>query len=419
MPYNVAYLAEGKLYLRDASAPADAAARLIESPFVQQQLDRAAQQRQRHEWKGGNDMLWGGMSGSGLPGGRADPAADGDARRVRMTALAPGDKPGQVLYALQSGSVGGLFVWDDTDRSERRLFHKNEFAATDLSVHPTAGTIALSVRGDAGTADIATMEPAGRGLRAVTEGDSLDESPAWVPPAACGGRKALVYQSAGIGRNAAGFPVSRGPYAVLRLDFDRGDVETLAEDDAHDHLLPRVSADGSLLFIRRPYEPQGRPASPLKIAGDVVLFPLRLALAFVHFFDWFSLVFRRKPLLTAGGPKKEGPDARYLMLWGKLVDAEKAVRQAGGKGGDVPLVPKTWELVRQSPDGGREEILAAGVLSYDLCPDGSIVYADGSAVYHLTPGGTPERLCRGKLIERVTALGGAAGPVAEAGGKSR
>ncbi len=92
-----------------------------------------------------------------------------------------------------------------------------------------------------------------------------------------------------------------------------------------------------------------------------------------------------------------------------------AHRQAGGKGdGDVPLVPKTWELVRRSPDEEREEVLAAGVLSYDLCPDGSVVYADGSAVYHLGPDKVPTRICRGKLIERVTALAGT--PAADGGG---
>jgi hypothetical protein len=424
MSQGVAYLAEGKLFVRDAAAAAssaDAPARLVESPFVQQQLDRSAQQRQRNEWKGSNDMLWGGMSGGtggpgGLLGGRVSPAGDGDARKVRMTALAAGGKPGELIYALQSGSVGGLFVWDDRERAERRLFHRNQFAAADLSVHPTTGALALAVAGPDGTANVATMDAGGKGVREVTEGDSLDESPAWVPPAACGDKRVLVYQSAGVGRNAAGHAVDRGPYAVLRLDLDRGDVETLLEDDATDYLLPRVSADGSLWFIRRPYQPHAPAASPLKVAADVVLFPFRLAAAFVHFFNFFSLMFRRKPLLTAGGPKKEGPDARYLMLWGKLVDAEKVMRSTAGGGGgaDAPLVPKAWELVRRSADGA-EVTMAAGVLSYDLCPDGSVVYADGSAVYRLDPaaaggaggdsgGGKAERVCRGKLIERVVAV---------------
>ena len=40
MTIRLAYLAEGKLYLQDASH--GAVPRLIDCPFVQQQLDRAA-----------------------------------------------------------------------------------------------------------------------------------------------------------------------------------------------------------------------------------------------------------------------------------------------------------------------------------------------------------------------------------------
>lgn len=397
MTVRLAYLAEGKLYLRDGAQ--GAAARLIESPFVQQQLDRAAQTRQRHEWKSDNNMLWGGFSSS--PVGRVAGAIDGDHRLVRMTALSRGPAASQILYALQSGTVGGLFVWDDADRSERRIFHRNQFAARDLSVHPESGKLAMSVMSDAGTSNIATMDAAGKGLREITEGDSTDEAPSWIPPAACGGREALVYQSAGVGRNAMGAPVGKSPYAVLRLDFDRGDVETLLEDEQTDFLLPKVAENGDLYYIRRPYQAGTAPASPLKVLLDIVLFPFRLVMAFVHFFDWFSMVFRRKPLLTASGPKKEA-DSRYMMLWGKLVDAEKAMNKGSGKA-DRPLLPADWELVRQSRDG-QQKVLATNVGSYDLCSDGSIVFTDGSGVYRIDETGASTRLCSGKLIERVIAV---------------
>ncbi len=53
MSLVIAYIAEGKLYLkRGEQAP-----ELIESPFVQQMLDRAARARQRHDWKN-EGMAW-------------------------------------------------------------------------------------------------------------------------------------------------------------------------------------------------------------------------------------------------------------------------------------------------------------------------------------------------------------------------
>jgi hypothetical protein len=79
------------------------------------------------------------------------------------------------------------------------------------------------------------------------------------------------------------------------------------------------------------------------------------------------------------------------------------MRQGGNKE-DAALVPKTWELVRRS-SAGEESVLAHGVLSYDISPDGTIVYSDGSGVYRIESAGTPQRLCRGKLIERVVSIG--------------
>jgi hypothetical protein len=242
------------------------------------------------------------------------------------------------------------------------------------------------------------MEGDGKGLKEVTEGDAVDEAPAWVP----GERRQLVFQSAGIGRNPAGFQVALGPYAIQRLDLHGESLETLREEAGHDLLLPRVASDGKLLFIRRPYETAHRPISPLKVLQDIVFFPYRLIVAIVHFLNWFSWVFARKPLITAGGPPREGPEARYLMLWGKLIDAEKAMRAA--KAGDAKsLVPATWELVALHNDA--EQVLARGVLAYDIADDGSIVYTNGSAVYHLAADLQPLELCRGKMIEHLAVVG--------------
>jgi hypothetical protein len=132
-----------------------------------------------------------------------------------------------------------------------------------------------------------------------------------------------------------------------------------------------------------------------------VLIPVRLVFAVFGFLNFFSLMWSGKPLTTAGGPAREGPNPRYMMLWGKLIDAEKAER-ASRKGEPAALVPKDWELVRRGRDGD-EEVLAQSVVSFDLCDDGGVVYTDGNTVYHLTPSGRRQRLCQGKMIEHVLA----------------
>jgi hypothetical protein len=207
----------------------------------------------------------------------------------------------------------------------------------------------------------------------------------------------LVYQSTGIGRNSAGFIVARGTYGIMKLDLISGEIDTLLEDDSYDYLLPRQTAEGTLYYIRRPYEPISKPASLLAIIRDAVLFPFRLVMAFIHFFNWFSLVFRRKPLLTACGPPKEAPDSRYMMLWGMMIDAEKAMQSRNGT--SKSLVPSSWKLMKRTVDGNETEI-ASGVLAYDLATDGAAIYTDGSTVWRWADGKS-EPVCTGKLVERV------------------
>jgi hypothetical protein len=388
---EVAYLAEGKLYLAAPGRKPE----LVESHFAQEMLDRQERNRQRHDWKQ-SGMAWNFMGMPGLPG------PNHAARPIRFSCLSRAKSgTGELAYALQTDVVGGLFYWERKTGYEKRLFHRADFQAVDMACHPADGTIAVSVRMEDGAVNVAVMKPDGKGLREVTAGDSTDECPAWVP-STDPNKHVLVYQSAGLGRNAQGMVVDRGPYAVFELDADGGEMKTLLEAEDRDFLSPRVGSDGSLYYITRPYQSMHPPVSPWKVARDVLLFPIGLVLAFVHFFDWFSTVFRRKPLLTAGGPPKEGPDARYMMLWGKLVDAEQIHREQStkGDGRGAALVPKTWTLQRRKPDG-TDETLASHVVSFDLCEDGAVIYTNGAAVYHVGATGDRTEICASRLIERV------------------
>jgi hypothetical protein len=397
MSYSIAYLSDSKLFLKPADATA---ARLIQSPFAQELIDRANRDRQRNEWKA-SSAGWQSSSRGPFALAGLGAAGNGDTRKILVTGLSRGAAPHELLYALETESVGGLFQYDSTNDEERRLFHRQQFKARDLARHPSEDLIALSNRYDDGTANIALMPPSGKGLRDVTEGDSVDEAPAWVPGAA----KTVVFQSAGIGRNQLGHPVALGPYAVQQLDLEKDRFTTLLEDEHTDYLIPRLTADGTLYVIRRPWQPQGHESiSPLKFAIDAVLFPVRVAAAIVGFLNFFSIIFSNQPLITAGGPKKEGPSTRYLQFWGKWIDAEKQLKAASKKGPDASLVPDSWQLIRRRP-AGDEEVLAKGALCFDLAPDNSVVYTNGRAIYRLDPAGNRTTLCTDKMIERLIVTG--------------
>jgi hypothetical protein len=367
-------------------------AREIVSPYVQTVIDRNERDRERTSWKddsfGWNVTRAGPMARMAALG----PMAHGS--RVRFTAAASAG-PGELMYTLETDATGGLFRQTVSSGDELRIFHKQQMRVGDVASHPKTGMIAMALRKSDGTSHLCLMNPGGGGTREMTEGDVVDESPSWSLEDS-GPRGTLVYHSAGLGRNAAGMLAGKGPYAVLKLDLDADELATLAESDNHDFLSPRMLADGTLLYIQRPYRPFGQPVSLKARLKDIIHFPLGVATAIVHFLDAFSRIFSKKPLITAGGAPREGPDPRHLMLWGMMINAEKGLKDSGG----AAIVPKDWMLKRRAPDGA-ESVVANGVVAFDVCTDGSIVWTNGSSVKLRAGNGQDQVLCQGKTVERL------------------
>jgi hypothetical protein len=240
--------------------------------------------------------------------------------------------------------------------------------------------LAFTVRAPDGTAHIAVMAAEGRGLKEITEGDAVDEAP-----------------------NQQGGFTGLSPYCIQRVDLDGKNMKIVVEEDESDTLLPKQATDGSLYFIRRPYQPRGNSLSPWRMVLDVVLFPFRLLRAIAHFLNFFSLMFSKKPLMTAGGPPTDGPDQRILMLYGRVIDARK-IQRAASDAKAPALVPSSWVLVRKCPDGA-ESIVAKNVLAYDLCATDGFIYSTGSKIFHVSAKGDSTEIGRGRMIERVAVLG--------------
>jgi hypothetical protein len=178
-----------------------------------------------------------------------------------------------------------------------------------------------------------------------------------------------------------------------------GEMKTLVENPNQDCLTPQMSADGVLFYIRRPYT-TGSEFRPLRWLKDLAFFPFRLLYAVFQYLQFFSMMYTGKKLTSAGGARSPQMDLKDMLIWGSRVSAGQAVRD----GDEAPdLVPGSWHLVRQRP-GYDAEVLAKGVLAYDLAPDGSVVYSNGSAIFLLDPTGKTERIHVERLIEQVTVL---------------
>jgi len=383
MSPSLAYLAGGRLHLKVGDDPV----RSFDSAFGQQVRDRHAEIQGRHGWKQegrgarflGN-LLW------GAPG----PEAAG--LRIAITSLTRGPRPGELLYTLDADGRTAVCVFRTEDSSERRLLHGSAQRMRDVRAGSGHDRIACSVQHADGTASIAVMSLDASDLREVTEGDVQDRSPSWVP----GPGNRLVYQSASLGRDAAGRPAGIGPTEVHLLDLESGTLETLASDPANDFLSPHLDAQGDLYCIRRPRAKSGGP-SLLGALLAIVLVPARLLFAVFQYLNFFSARYTGKPLMTAGA-KRQGADMRQMMQWSNLMDASQ-----GGTDEPPPTVSRRSHLVRIGP-GQKPEVVAEGVAAFDLAEDGSLVYSTGSAIHYRDAAGKHQRLVGGDGVDTLVAL---------------
>lgn len=388
MSTRIGYLAHGKLFLKAF----DGCEQEIASDFAAKLKERLQSVEDRASFRNsgsGAQFMRGGMPGAQMPG-------VADTFRCEFTSAASGVSNGHVCYALDAQDVRGLFVYDIGAGYERRVYHGPKFLFTGISAR--RGDLSeewlVSVAQDNGASVIGLFKPdVGGGVRELTEGDSIDSYPAWMPEG-----KRFVYQTCGIARHPqTGQWMGLGPASIHMIDLEKGKMEVLLEDDRFDFLCPSPAGEGSLYYLKRPYEPFHR-TSPIKTLQDVVLFPFRLARAIFAFLNVFSMFFSNKPLQTAGTPPNHAaPDPKAIFLHGRLVQVDKAMHDATVD--DLTsFVPGNWELVRQERDGSSKTV-TSGVVAYTVLRDGTVVYSNGRGVFRLKEGDSkPERLSDRKMV---------------------
>jgi hypothetical protein len=379
---SIAYLAQGKIRVKAGSE----SPRTIESVFGNSIRDKAVRAQQKNSWKAtGNDgspfgaMLW----------GKATAPTD---IPLVITSICSSHQPGAFLYSLESGSLCALLEVTGNGTDEQRLWNDNNIQLRHVSISRETGDMVFSALHQNGTANIGVKAQGQGGFKELTEGDSFDTAPRWVP----GEGTKIVFQSAGIGRNIRGQFLKLGPFSIQQLDAERSEIITVLEDPKFDYLAPQVLADGRMFYIRRPYAAHLR-FNPLIMLKDMVLFPFRVLFAIFQFLNFFSAAFTGHKLTSAGGPKGQDLDLKQMMIWGNLVRARPdADTQEEG----ADLVPKSWEL-RCRTANGKTETLAAGVLAYDTDADGNVIFTNGSAIFLLQPDGRKQAILRERLVQQV------------------
>jgi len=393
-PISIAWISRGRLFVKRGGGDVQE----IESDFAKNSLERELRHSNNNAWKD-RSGVWGNMGMA--PPGMAPWATVEARRKIRFVTAAKGDSAEEIYYVLDLGAVGGLFKYNMELDEETRLVHSQSFTAQDISRHPEDRQIAVSVRRDDGTMGLSINRHDGLYGRLITLSDTIDEAPSWLPD----GTRRLLFQSFAIGRNDDGVALGKSTCRIELLDLESEEITKLHEEEHLDLLQPRMTADETVLFIRRPYKSSHRePPTLWEVMQDVFLFPFRLARTFVHLFNFMSMAVSGKPLITPGGPEpQQKADKPFLMLYGQAVDTRRAMEKGAGKDADRPLVPKEWELVSKTKTG-QETVIAQNVLAFDVTTAGDIVYSDGRTIFHIRDGRKPQKIGSGDVIQKVVIL---------------
>ncbi|HEY2405887.1 MAG TPA: hypothetical protein VGI10_07790 [Polyangiaceae bacterium] len=277
--------------------------------------------------------------------------------------------PGTASAGAGTASAGGAAVSAARALDEQRIFHAADARISDVALSLEDEAIACTVEGQGGSSAIGILADDGRGVRTVTEGDVVDRAPRWVP----GGKRRLVYASAGIGRTAKGVYGGLAPFGVHRLSLNDGSVEVIAIDGKFDYLAPIAASDSEIYAIRRPYREPRAPALGRALL-DKLLQPLRLA------------------------AREQAVGAERMLVWGNWV---AVCEDADHANHDEQNLARTYELVRITPKGITS--LLQSVLAFDVAPDGTLYYSSGSAVFRLE-GSRARKLSEIERVEQLVAM---------------
>ncbi len=389
---TIAFLAGGQLYLRKD----DGEPELVESKFVKEYRERAASLQRKNDWKRqGSGAAFMGMG----PTWYDENALS--ALPAHFTGVAPGPRPNTLVYAISTGAVGGVFIYDVESGEEERLFHSAEHRVEKVTTSPDHGVIACTLTKKGGPQHVAVMAPDGSMLDSVTSGDVIDSDPSWLPAGAIEDEERphrLVYSSAGIGRDQGGLFVGLAPAAIVELDPEHGELSERKSDEARDLLLPQVDSRGRLYGITRPYQEIETP-STLGAVTDALAFPFRLLMAIFGWLNIFSLRNTGKPLARSGSSRSKHADLQQAMISRNLQNASQEVDEEAEKAMRKWLKKNT--LVRF--DGEREEVLARGVRTYSLDGDG-LIYSDGYSVHRVGEEKRTELFRHGRPVEKLVVL---------------
>ena len=204
---KIAFISKGKLFYRDKGGQVHQ----LQSPYVQEMIDRVERNKQRHGWKEGTSF------GTSFTSHSQQKVSSEISIQVVSAQFCGPDK---LIYFLVDESFGGLFEYDLNTKEEKRLLHKQNLKLEGLEVNQQQSQLLCSQASASGVANIITMGIDGSETRELTGGDTVDASPAWVSE----NENKILFESYGLARDEGGFVIAHGPSSIQLLDVDSGEL---------------------------------------------------------------------------------------------------------------------------------------------------------------------------------------------------
>ncbi len=388
---HIAFLASGKLYLcGQGESPIEHT-----SPFVEKLEENRAQDAHRTAWQQGSSSWNLSCNTPALFGN--EQACNNPYNPASFHSLSRSEDG--FLYTINSANVSALLSYDINDSTEYRLKHAHSPFARSIAQSPDSLTNAMSIDDENGARHIAISKNGFGNPQPITIGDVIDDAPSFHP----NDNNILVYHSAGIGRNNDGYPYGLGPSSVLQINLETNELVSCISKEEHDYLAPKLSTDGTIYCLRRPWQ-LVRPQSVWYKIKETLLVPVRLIQFLLIAAHHISLMISNKPVLPGLNDTHRAKPNPSVMLWNRWM-TQKTARKKRYE--DDAIVPKEWTLVRIDNPGpnAREIEIAKHVAAFDVCNNGNVIYTNGSKIWQLDKSNEKKNIiASGSLVESVCAI---------------
>jgi hypothetical protein len=305
----------------------------------------------------------------------------------------------RLVYSVKFEQIGGLYYksYDSSDTDENLIISNQDIRVEGIDCKDNR--LAASLCFNNMEKHIAVFNLPSAAYTELTEGDTAEEYPCWSKT-----ENKLYFSTAGYARNEYEAVAAISPRALACYNFDREEMETVAESEDFDYLKPQTDIHGNLYCIKRPYKTD---KSSENILIDILLFPVRILKAIFGFLNIFSMLFGGESLRSGEGAnaaKTKQKSQRDMFIDGNMVNVERAEKENQSRGEKYPgIIPKSWQLIKIS-SFGEETVIKSGVLDFSVTDSGSFIISNGNHITELLPSGEEIHICKAKMAHSIVTL---------------